>query len=998
MKKNYSGLNVFRILLFLLFMLARPSDLWAQQITVSGTVRSASFNLAIPNVKVLSTGNNAVVSTNEQGKFAISTVKGEKLTFSLSGFITRRIIVNEQREINLVLFDNPLGADTTYSVLFGKPQKRKLSVSGVSEIYTSELEQTNSRTTAGLLVGRMTGLYGNQASGEPGGDNVTLSLRGNSPLVMVDGTPQSFGAINPEQIESVTLMKDALSTVMMGSRSANGILYIITKKGREEAQRISFKLQSGIQQPLKLPELLDSYNYGLLYNEARANAGLQPIYTQEALTAYKSNSNPLSYPNVNWYDEILKKHSSFSRYDLAVAGGGKISRYFVNLDYLDQGGLLKTSPTNSYNTNADFRRYGFRTNVSVDITKILTAAVNLGAQIQNGNEPGSTVPTIFANILKTPNNAYPVHNADGSYGGDNNYTSNILGQTISSGYRPYTQSEYKADLSLKADLKSLTTGLWARATAAYKSYLLENITRSKTFEVFKMSINAADTSYTRSGPVATAMVNQGGVNSRYRMLYTELALGYDRDFGTHGLNLFFNASNDNVQNGDNLQENFRGIAGRASYNFDEKYLAEFAFGYNGVERYPKNQRYGFFPAFGLGWNLSEEGFLKGSDWLSQLKLRATYGLTGNANAGYYVYNQYYVLGSSYNIANTPTNAQGIAQGASNVPANTLITWEKAKKLNAGIDIGFFEQRLSVKADYFVHNFYDLLQAPGTRSAVFGGNYPSLNIGKVKRTGAEFQLLYQDKAGSLSYFIQPNLTILKSTNVFSDELQPNYPWQMRTGLPVGQPFGYVAEGLFQSNSEAAGSPAVVGYTPQAGDIRYKDLNGDGIIDANDVTAIGHQKPLVYYGLTFGFNVKGFDLNALIQGVENRQVWYTGASVWEFENNGTAQAFAHHLNRWTPENAVNATYPRLTIGTNINNQANSSYWLRSGDYFRLKSIELGYTIPASLTKKISLATARVFFNGTNLFTGSDMNALDLDPEVYSGGYPTPRIFSGGINVKF
>ncbi|MEQ7801167.1 SusC/RagA family TonB-linked outer membrane protein [Pedobacter sp. ASV1-7] len=999
MKKNYLGLNVFRALLFLLFIIARPGDLWAQQLTVSGTVKSAAFNLPIPKVKVSAAGQKTSVITDEQGKFTISTSKGSSLTFSLSGFISSKVELNEQKELQIVLFDNPLGPDTTYSTLFGNPQKRKLSVSGASEIYTNELEQTNSRSTAGLLVGRLPGLFGNQASGEPGGDNVTLSLRGASPLVMVDGTPQSFGAINPEQIESITLMKDALSSVMMGNRSSNGILYITTKKGREEVQRISFKVQSGMQQPLKLPNFLNAYNYGVLYNEARTNAGLQPTYSQEALAAYKNNTDPLKYPNVNWYDEVLKKHSTFSRYDLAVSGGGKISRYFVNLDYMDQGGLLKTSDANTYNTNADFRRYGFRTNVSIDLTSILTATVNLSAQIQNGNEPGSTVPTIFSNIMKTPNNAYPVRNADGSYGGNDNYTSNILGQTISSGYRPYTQSEYKADLSLKADLKMVTPGLWARATAAYKSYLLENITRTKTFEVFKMSLNAiGDTTYTRSGPVATAMVNQGGVGSRYRMIYSELAMGYDRDFGAHGINVLFNASNDNVQSGNTLADNYRGIAGRVAYNFEEKYLAELAFGYNGVERYPTNKRYGFFPAFGLGWNLSEEDFLKDVNWLSQLKLRATYGLTGNANAGYFVYNQYYVLGTSYNIANTPTNAQGIAQGASNIPANTLITWEKAKKLNAGVDLGLLDHRLTLKADYFVHNFYDLLQAPGTRSAIFGGTYPSLNIGKIKRSGAEFQLLYQDKAGSVNYFIQPNLTVLKSINVFSDELQPNYEWQKRTGLPVGQPFGYIAEGLFQTNAEAAASSTVVGYSPQAGDIKYRDLNNDGIIDANDVTAIGHQKPLMYYGLTFGFNVKGFDLNALLQGVENRQIWYTGNFVWEFENNGRSQAFVHHLNRWTPENAANATYPRLTIGTNINNQANSSYWLRSGDYFRIKSLEVGYTIPSSLTQKIGLATARVFFNGTNLFTGSDMNALDLDPEVYSGGYPMPRILSAGINVKF
>jgi TonB-linked SusC/RagA family outer membrane protein len=992
MRNFYWRCSLFKVLL--LVVLAWPSRLVAQSVTVTGSVQSAAFQLPLPQVTVTAAKSQVVTKTDFQGNFSINVPVGEVLVFSQNGYYARREMITTQKELTLVLAEKPLGPDSTYQQLYGGRQNRKLATAAVGEIYTDELEKTLSRSTTGLLTGRLAGLYSSQSTGEPGADNVAVSLRGGSPLVMVDGTPQSFGAINPEQIESITLLKDALSTAMLGLRASNGVLYITTKKGRPEAQRVTAKAMMGVQRPLKLPKVLNAYDYARLFNEARANEGGTPAYSEEDLAAYRDGSAPYGHPDINWYDQVLEKQSAFRRYDVAVSGGGKLANYFVNLDYLDQGGLLKTSPDNSYNTNADFKRYALRSNVGVDLTRIFSANVNMAAQIQNGNEPGSTVPTIFSSLLSTPSNASPVLNPDGSLAGTDAYRNNIYGQSLRSGYRPYNQMEFKADLSLKANLDDLAKGLWVRGTAAYKNYLFNALSRSKGPEVFQMIVNAAgDTSYTRHGPVATIMTNTGAISARNRMLYTELALGFSRQLGGHGLDLLLHASNDNQQVGEQLDENYRGLAGRLSYNFRGRYLAEVAMGYNGVERLPKNNRYGFFPAFGLGWNIAEESFLQNQDWLDVLKLRMSYGQTGNVSAGQFAYNQYYNTGTAYNIGNTSTNANSIVQGTT---ANPLVTWEKAKKLNLGLDLALFNNRLALSADYFDHDFYDLLQARNGGSAIFGAAYPSVNIGKINRTGLEFQLSYEGSLGRFHYFVAPNASLLKSTSVFSDEVPQNYPWMQRTGLPSGQPFGYVAEGLFQTAGEADASPTVVGYTAQAGDIKYRDLNADGFIDANDVTAIGHRKPLLFYGLNLGFNGLGFDFSALLQGVENRQYFYNGAPVYEFQNNGRGQAFAHHLNRWTPESGTQATYPRLTIGQNINNHVNSSYWLKSGDYLRLKNVELGYTLPAAISQRIRLATVRVFLNGTNLATRADFD--EVDPETYSGVYPMLRAYSGGINIKF
>src|SRR5690606_1549292 len=437
---------------------------------------------------------------------------------------------------------------------------------------------------------------------------------------------------------------------------------------------------------------------------------------------------------------VLKDQSSFTRYDLSVSGGSKIANYFVNLDYLDQRGLFRTSPANTYNTNTDFKRYGFRSNVAVDINRFLTSSVNLSAQIQNGNEPGATAPSIFANLLNTPNSAYPIFNPDGSLAGNENYTNNLYGQTFNSGYRLYNQAEFKLDLNLRADLSDITEGLYARVQGSYKSYLFENIRRSKPFEVFEMGINAlGDTTYTRRGAVGGPMSNEGSVDGRNTSMYGEFVIGYDRQFGDHGISGMLHASADRVHVSANLPENYLGLAAKGSYNYKEKYLVDLALGYNGVERFPEGNRYGFFPAAGLGWNMAEEDFLNQVNWLDQLKVRGSYGLTGNVSAGRFTYLQYYSTSTGGNFGTTPTGRSGVTQGT---PINPNVTWEKARKFNIGFDAAFFNNKLSFTADYFDHHFYDLLQAPGTTSAIFGASYPSVNIGVIDRSGAEFELTYQ----------------------------------------------------------------------------------------------------------------------------------------------------------------------------------------------------------------------------------------------------------------
>ncbi|MBS1563366.1 MAG: SusC/RagA family TonB-linked outer membrane protein, partial [Bacteroidetes bacterium] len=536
----------------------------------------------------------------------------------------------------------------TFNTLY-QTRDRRLTTAAVGEVYTNDLTKTASASFGGMLTGRLAGLQVTQSTGEPGNDDPNLYVRGQAPLVMVDGTPQSFVSLNPEQIESITVLKDALSTAMLGMRASGGVILITTKKGLKQGQSIQFTAQQGIQQPTRMLKPLNAWQYAGLYNEALANEGRPALYTQSDLDAWKNNTDPYGHPDVDWQKQILKNQAAYSRYDLSFAGAAKNARYFANLDYMLQDGLFKTEDFNVYNTNADYKRYIFRSNVEIDLSKWVSTSLNLFGRIQNTNQPGATTATIFSNLLSTPNNAYPVRNADNSLGGNLLYQDNLYGQTVLTGYRPIYERDFKADFSIKGNLDRITKGLWIKGLAAINAYQRETIDRSKTFAVYS---RATDTTggkplYNQFGTNGSQN-NSDAINAQNRLAYMEVSMGWAKTMGSHTLNVLALASNDYRMINSNLPFSFSGIAAKVSYDYQQKYIAEVTAGYNGAELYPQSKRYGFFPAVGLGWNISEENFLKNKfSWLNALKLRASYGKTGNANAGYYQYNQYYTTGTGY---------------------------------------------------------------------------------------------------------------------------------------------------------------------------------------------------------------------------------------------------------------------------------------------------------------------------------------------------------------
>lgn len=883
----------------------------------------------------------------------------------------------------------------TINLLF-QVQPKKKTTAAVSEIYSPELTKTVSTTFGGWLTGRLTGLRTSQTIGEPGFDDVNVTLRGQTPLILIDGTPQSFPSINPEQIESITLLKDAVATAMLGIRSSNGAILITTKKGkRNEGMHIEFSARYGIQQPTILPRYVNAYNYAILYNEALVNDGKPALYTTADLEAYKTGSDPIGHPDTDWQKAVLEDQAPLSRYDFSISGGNATTRYYVNLDYLHQEGLLKTEDANTYNTNSDYKRYMIRSNIEMDLNSSLTASLNLVGRIQNSNQPGSTTGSIMSTLAAYPNLAAPLFNSDGSLGGYIVYPDNPYGQAVRSGYRPVYERDFKADLSLRANLGFLLKGLWIKGLAALNGYQRETINRSKTFAVFRQTSDASgNKSYTRYGTNGD-QANTNTVNSQNRLFYSEISLGYSKQLGSKdNIDVLVLANNDYRMVNSELPFSYTGLAGKISYDHADKYFVDLTMAYNGTERLPKGYRNGFFPALGLAWNITKESFFSNKPaWLDDLKFRVSAGRTGNDNAGYYEYYQYYVTGSGYAFGATAGPNATLMQGQL---ANPVLTFEKADKFNTGFDVSLFKGRLDLTLDYFNDRYFDLLIPRQNGSDIFGTTYMRQNIARTHTTGLEIAASWHETHGAFHYFIAPNFTMMQTNWLYLSEMENLLPYMTLNGKPVGSFYGYVADGLFNTPQEVTGH-AFQGNTTEPGDIRYKDLNGDKLIDARDRQAIGTTQPRIDYGLSTGVQFKGIDLSVLLQGVANVDRSIIGYSA--FQSNGNIQVHEWQMNRWTPGNTINPSYPRMLPGTSSNNNALfSSYWLRSGDYLRVKSIELGYSLPASLIGKVKLGQVRVFVNATNLFTFSKLKDLNIDPEINVAGYPIMKTVNAGITVKF
>lgn len=996
-----STIGRFGLSLLLFILYCCPDAAASPPKSYKGRVVSAGMQ-PFEKVTVMNVTTDGSAETDKGGYFTIDASEGDKLQVVIQGFRVAVLTITEATtELNFVMEST----QNEVIEIIGRPRPveriyttvpRHLSVASTDAIYNNDILRSPVTSFKTALTGRLAGLYAQQLSGQPGADAASVSLRGMDPVVMIDGVVAPITIFNLDDIESATLVKDALGTAMLGVRSSNGVLLITTRKGSADKQQISFSAQTSIQKPIGSPRTLGAYDYARLYNEALTNDGLPAIYTPADLAAWQDGSDPYGHPDVNWRDQVLKGSSRFDRYSLNASGGNNFARYFISLEHVNQTGFFRTVNTNKYNTNNDFKSYVVRSNIDVSVNKKLTGGIYLLGRILNATEPGVSTNNILVNLLITPNNAYPVYNENGSFGGRQQYQDNILAQTIASGYRTNYKRDMLVNFYLTHKLDDITPGLWAKIKIGYTATLSENIVRQKTFAVYQMLNSPSGTTYNKYGNDG-AQGNGNGIQYQGRSDYEEFSIGYDRTFKSkHGITALLLVNRDNMAAGSELPYTISGGSGRFAYNFKGKYVAEATFGYNGSNRYPDNgaTKRGFFPAIGFGWNMEKENFLQQHTWLTRLKLFTSYGKTGWDDPGYFTYIQRFFDGPTVYFG---TGASGNTTITEQPLVNRDLSFEQATKFNIGIDGAVLDNRLSFTIEYYNNKFYDLLMQRGNSITMIGNDYPRENIGKNRFTGFDTRISWQETVAAFQYFVSANYSVQRSEVLFMDEVYRPYDWMIRTGQRVGQPFGYIAEGLFQTQTEIDNSATTVGYTPQPGDIKYKDLNEDGIIDQFDVAPIGRKKPFSFFGLSAGAQWKGFDFNILLQGAI-REVYLGGVNIWPFQLGGSGQAYEHNLDRWTPATAATATFPRLNVGDNPNNQAGSSYWLRNGSYARLKTVEIGYSLPAPVLKRVRVQSIRVFIRGYNLATIASSELYDRDPETYFGFfYPMQKLYNFGITIK-
>ena len=987
---------------------------------VQGKITDSKTGDPLQGATVAIEGSRRAVRADSAGNFSITIEKQKAvLLISHSGYTTQKIPVEDDKFLQISLVEDAAKLDEVVVVGYSRQSKNKITGS-IATVNGDEIVKSNAGDLSNSLAGRVPGIITMQNSAEPGSDGAEVLIRGratlndNGPLVMVDGIQRDFNQIDPNEIQSISVLKDASAVAIYGVRGGNGVILITTKRGSSGMPTFNFTTYYGFQNPTQVPKYLNAYDYARLYNEAQQNDDptAPAPYSDDDLQKYRDHSDPYDHPDVDWFKEVISPNAPQSRNTLSITGGSERIRYFMLFGMYDQAGMY---------SSVNFKKYNLRLNVDADITKTTTLSVGVFGGLQRKREPG--VPDasrqgegLYAVITYIPNNAFPVRNEDGSLGSI--WGQSPIGELEESGYIRKNTNDLQSSFTLNQKLDFVTPGLSAKVVYAKDFGYNHNKSWLLSYKSYSRSDGELEEQLNRSSPNLTEEFGEYD-NSTF-----ETHINYNRSFGKHEVGAlvlysqseFFNngfsafrreyitsavdqlsaGPDANKDNGSSASESgVEGVVGRFNYSFDQKYLFEASFGYNGSDNFPSNKRYGFFPAVAAGWVISKEPFFEGaSSLVTYLKLRGSYGQVGNDKVGIrrFLYVPTVNYSSGYIINGSPV--QGVDLGD---PANLIVTWEKAKKSNIGIDLGIKGSLLSARLDVFYEQRNNIL---GTRNRSVPGTYgftlPVENFAKVNNRGFEFEVNHNGNIGSFSYSVGFNVTHARNKVVFIDEPSNIPAYRQQTGKPLGQFFGYIAEGFYNDEADLHSWAQIPGVEPQPGDIKYKDLNGDGFIDEDDITAIGKSDmPENVYGFNVSANYKGFDLSLLLQGASGYTVEFKDG-ILEFIYN--SQAWEHHLDRWTPENH-NASYPRLSLGQFNYKQEASTFWAKNAGYVRLKNIELGYTIPTRIFPRSSISKLRAYITASNLFTLSRVKYFD--PEAPSGFplfYPQQKGFFGGINVTF
>lgn len=1004
-------------------------------VTVRGRVVDKN-NEPLPGVSVTVKDQPGLgVPTDANGKYIIKTDKYRVLVFSFIGFVTREILIKDDLEINVVLKEAESNALDEIVVTATGPQKKVTVTGAVTTVDLNSLKTPSSSIT-NALAGNVAGVLTMQRSGQPGNNSSEFWVRGistfgagTSALVLVDGFERSLNEINIEDIESFSVLKDASATAIYGSRGANGVVLVSTKRGKAGRVAINGKAEGSYNTRTFTPEFVDGYTYAQLANEATNTRNQQSFYTENDLILIRDGLDKDLFPNINWLKMFLKDGAYTKRTSLNFDGGGATARYFVSGSYIDEGGMYAVDETlNGYNTNANYKRWNYRSNIDMNLTKTTLVRVGIAGSLGKQNLPGGTYDEIWASLMGQNPISIPIRYSNGliaSRGGAQRNNPWVL--ITQQGYTENWENKIQTNATLEQDLNFLTKGLRFVGRYGYDTNNKNYIRRMKWPEGWEAQrARDLDGNLQFKRQTTEQLLTQVSDASGERLEFLQGELQYARTIGNHNMGGTLQYTQEKkVNTSDYGVELFQGIerrnqrlAGRATYGYKYRYFLDFNFGYNGSENFATGHQFDFFPAISGAWNIAEESFIKKNlKWMNMFKLRYSYGKVGNDYIGTDsnpIRFPYLASFKTYDQPNDPDKGYNWGDIESNnkypgltyeTIASDAVTWEVATKHNLGLDFSLFNDKIGGALDYFHEQRDGIYMQRKFVPASIGlqGSNPSANVGSSVSKGFDGQLKISQKIGKVNLTLRGTMTYSKNEILEYDEQYSNYPYNTQAGFRVNQNRGLVALGLFKDYDDIRDSPVQTFGTVMPGDIKYKDINGDGKIDAdNDIVPIGATPyPNVVYGFALVSQWKNLDFNFFFQGAGKSSFFINGFSVYPFSEGdwGNILTDVVKSSRWIlGENEdVNATYPRLSYGGNPNNYRPSSYWLRESSYLRLKTIEAGYTLPKRIVNRFRINNLRMFFMGTNVLTFSNFKLWD--PEMNSSNgqqYPLAKTFTIGLNA--
>jgi len=1005
--KSMPALSRYMVLGILAIFLSLNS--FGQGQTVTGQVTDDKTGETLVGVSVFIKGTTSGTTTGIDGSYTINVSSQDAvLVFSYIGFQTQEFEVGEKSVINVAMVDENTMLSEVVVVGYGLQRKESV-VGSISSIDNKTIVSLPVSNMTQSLAGKLSGVQVVQPSGEIGLDEAEIFIRGQAtygdaqPLIVVDGIIRDgFAQIDPNEVASINILKDASATAVYGVKGANGVIIVTTRRGETGKPTISFTTQTAMTMPTRIPRPLDSYRSALLSNLHKMGGEWSaPTYNNQDMMYYRTGASPYTNPDFVWTDVMIKDQSTLSQYNLNVSGGTNTVKYFISGGFLTQDGFY------NYDPYTNFSRANFRSNFDINITEDFDAAISLGTRIEERTYPSAAWYgswEIYRASFAESGRDLPVFNPDGSLAGNNSFP-NLIGRVRDRGFFSNKSSILEMSVNLNHKLNFITEGLSLKGQLAFDDNgAMEKNYQSTTVVYQYDPFNNTYTEFGQNTPLGYAWGNVYNT----RKVYYEFSLNYARDFGQHNVTGLLLANRDLKFVNQFIPYATEGIVGRVTYDYGRRFLGEVNVGYNGSENFAPGNRYGLFPAFAVGWNIINEPLLQNTEFanvFSRFRIRGSMGWVGNDRIGEqrFIYLQQYEEAGGALFGTGDNWFNGIRQGTI---ANTNVQWEVARKQNIGLETEIADGLLGVNVDLFYEHRDNILTTiVNTRPDYVGAEFSAANVGIVENRGMEAELSHNNRINNnFSYNIRGNFSFARNKILRRDDAFMTLDYQKQEGYPIGTPLVYLVDGIFQDYEDIYNSPPQISQLGgiagnnivYPGDLRYVDVNQDGVINRFDQVRMGYPYiPEITYGLNLGFVYKGLDVSAMFQGAARASFNKNWEIMWHFSNN--KNVFDQHWNYWTPETAGSEEYIRLH-GQYQNNEAGSTYSLGSGDYLRLKFMEVGYTLSGSLAERLKISSLRIYLSGVNLFLWAKEPSLDPDNRDQRGGFmPPSKSYNIGLNLN-